>query len=281
MRNARFLVTLPGVPRRWISRIAGAAARLRVPRRWRGRVWPFVARRLHIERSEVPGDWTDYPRFLDLFARPLPEGARPLPLSDAWLSPADGTVLDHSVVSSEGSWLIKGTPYSSEELLPGSDARALQGFQSVQIYLAPHNYHRFHAPCDLAVLEAVTAPGDLLPVDPRVVGRSHRVLARNRRVLLRCRSGDGAPLWLLFVGALNVGRMRFTFDATLGQEPIIAGRRRYDPPPWRQAGAEMGRFELGSTIVLFVPPGRRLLVGVGSPCRVREPLLGAPRNSEA
>ncbi len=273
----RTAFTLPGVPRAAISRAAGFCARRRLPTGLRRRVWPFVCRRLGIERAAVPGAWEDYASFLDLFTRPLPPAARPLPEDDGgWLSPADGRIVDAAPLTGEGSWVIKGSPYGAQELLPGVDLAAMQGWQAVQIYLAPRDYHRFHAPCALEVCSAVTAPGELQTVDPNLVRRSWRVLARNRRILLHCRTPAGENLALLFVGALNVGRMRFTFDATLGEEPWVAHGRRYDPPAPVARGAELGRFEFGSTVVVFGPAARSLLLPPGSACRAREPLFAPP-----
>lgn len=236
-------------------------------------MWGFSARRLGVDLEEVPGDLRDYRNFLALFTRPLPEGARPLPEGDAWLSPADGRVVAATRVTSEGTWLIKGTPYTSHELVPGGDVRLLAGYQALQIYLAPYNYHRYHAPCEMTILEAVTEPGDLQPVDPGLVRRSMRVLATNKRILLHCQAADGTPFSMLFVGALNVGGMRFLHDDTLGQNPLIEGRRVYEPAPTVGRGEELGWFEFGSTVVLFAPGQRISLKAEGETCRAREPLL--------
>ena len=271
--DPRFLLTLPGVPRRLISRCAGAAARARLPLGLRRRLWPRLARRLGIEREQVPGEWEDYASFLDLFTRPLPAPGRPLPDSDHWLSPADGLVVSRSPVCPEGTWLIKGTPYGGEELLPGADPRALAGYEAYQIYLAPRDYHRYHAPCAMTVEAAWSGPGGLQPVDPGLVRRSMRVLATNRRVLLHGRTDEGEWVGLLFVAALNVGGMRFRFDPSLGAAPMTRGLRRYDPPVRLEAGEEIGCFELGSTVVVFVPPGWKPLVEVGGRTQARVPFL--------
>jgi phosphatidylserine decarboxylase len=274
--DPRLLLTLPGVPRRALSRCAGFWARRRLPLGLRGRLWPLLCRRLGIERASVPGEWTDYATFLELFARPLPPGERPLAADDGrWLAPADGSLVACAAVAGEGNWVIKGSPYAARELLPGLDPALTEGWQALQIYLAPRDYHRFHAPCDLEVLSAVVEEGGLLPVDPRVVKRSWRVLQRNRRVLLHARTPAGERLALLFVGALNVGGMRFVFDATLGAEPWTASSRRYDPAPRIARGEELGRFELGSTVVLFCTSRRPVLAAPGGRCRARTPLLGA------
>jgi len=265
---------MPAVPRRGLSRLAGRAARLRIPRALRQRLWGLLAKRLGIDRAMVPGELEDYPDFLSLFTRPLPPASRPLAAGQEWLSPADGLLVAAPQVTAEGSWLIKGVPYSTEELLCGASARSFAGYRALQIYLAPRDYHRYHAPCDLHVEAAYQQPGDLQPVDPSLVRRSMRVLTRNRRVLLRCRSSEqGTPFALLFVGAFNVGGMRFCFDPTLGQAPLSAGPRRYDPAISCGRGEELGRFEFGSTVVLFAPPGLRPMVTEGERVWARKPLL--------
>jgi len=271
--DLRKVFTAPGVPRRLISSGAGLLGRIPAPKFLRRRLWGFIGRRLGIDASEIPGDLRDYRNFLALFTRPLPEGARPLPEGDAWLSPADGRIAAATKVCSEGTWLIKGTPYTSRELIPGGDVRLLAGYQALQIYLAPYNYHRYHAPCDMEILEAVTEPGDLQPVDPGLVRRSMRVLATNKRVLLHCRAADGTPFSMLYVGALNVGGMKFLHDETLGAKPFLNGRRVYEPRPQFSRGDVLGWFEFGSTVVLFAPGQHHPLIQEGEPCRAREPLL--------
>ena len=273
--DPRFLFTLPGIPRRGISRAMGWLARRPIPLLWRRRLWGWLAKRLQINPATISTELRDYPSFLDLFTRPLPEGSRQLPEHSGWLSPADGRLVTSDKVSAEGSWVIKGTPYTTRELLPGGHLDGLLGYQALQIYLSPRDYHRFHAPCDMEVLEALVEPGDLQPVDPNLVRRSMRVLKTNRRILLHCRSERGAPFSMLFVGALNVGGMRFVFDSTLGRAPWIRSQRRYDPPPILKRGEELGRFEFGSTIVLFVPPELRCTVELGGDTRARCGLLQA------
>lgn len=280
--DSRVLFTLPGVPRGAISRFAGFCATRRVPRALRPRVWPFLCRRLGIARESVPGVWEDYGSFLELFTRALPPGSRPLPADDGgWLAPADGLLVAQANLAGEGSWVIKGSPYSSRELLPGLEPAQMAGWLALQIYLAPRDYHRFHAPCDLEVLEAVTEPGGLQPVDPSLVKRSWKVLVSNRRVLLHCRTPSGERFALLFVGALNVGGMRFVFDATLGAAPWARSHRNYTPPPKVARGAELGRFEFGSTVVLCASGARQLLLAPGASCRAREPFLGAAPTAES
>ncbi len=254
MPDPRFLFTLPGVPRRTISRLAGRLARLKLPLFLRRTLWLKLATKFGMDPATLPADLGQFKCFLDLFCRELPKGCRPLDEQNNWLAPSDGLIVADSTFSSEGSFLIKGCPYSAQELVPNRSHQMLHAYRAVQIYLAPRDYHRYHAPCDLTITSAESFPGDLQPVDPSLARRSLRVLAKNRRVLLNCRDAEGDWFALIFIGALNVGEMRFCFDPSLGLAPIFPGSRNYDPLPQLRRGQELGRFEFGSTVLMIVPP---------------------------
>ncbi len=269
--DPRILLIFPGFPRIALTRLAGRVARLRIPRFLRRRLWAWLGRRLSIEAKDIPGDLRDYASFLDLFTRPLADYRPEIPSDETWLSPSDGLIVEHAKISPEGSWLIKGVPYSTAELLP--NAGEATHWQGIQIYLSPRDYHRYHAPCDMRVLSATALPGDLRPVDPKLMRRSYRIMATNRRVLLHCETLDGEAFALLYVGALNVGLMVFNFDETLGRDFSVKTTRAYDPPPVLKRGQEMGRFEFGSTILFFLSGDKKLLVPCQKACRVRESLF--------
>ncbi|MDP6964104.1 MAG: archaetidylserine decarboxylase [Planctomycetota bacterium] len=250
----RTFFTIPAFPRVAMSRTVGRVSRIRIPRFMRKRLWSRLIDRLGIDYSTVGSDLEDFASFLDLFTRKLPAGERTISNTAHWLSPADGRLAEHAFVCPELSLTLKGTPYSLAEMLPGENSTSYQGYQALQIYLAPYNYHRYHAPTDMEVISAVTEPGDLQPVDPELIRRSMRVIKNNRRILLHCRDSQGRPFALLYVGALNVGGMKFGFDDTLGASPWQQTHRHYDPPINLAKGEDMGCFEMGSTIVIFAPP---------------------------
>ncbi|MDP6850427.1 MAG: archaetidylserine decarboxylase [Planctomycetota bacterium] len=275
MPDPRFICTLPGFPRKLMSSLAGGLARLTIPKPLRRPLWKSIGKRLGVDPKTLPEDLRTFSTFLDLFTRPLPKGCRPIPETPGWLSPSDGILVERVALCSEGTFLMKGTPYSVSEMLPGVDFSKLQGYQALQIYLAPRDYHRYHAPCDLRIESAVTCPGDLLPVDPSLVRRRMRVLSKNRRILLHCRDSEDQWIGLLFVGALNVGQMRFCFDKTLGLSPLAPGSRTYHPAHTLSAGDELGRFEFGSTVVVFAPPHLKCQLNLGDSCLARSTLLMA------
>ena len=120
------------------------------------------------------------------------------------------------------------------------------------IYLSPRDYHHYHAPCDLSVLQALYIPADLYSVAKKFLLKIPNLYAKNERVILKCKMRNGGILWMVFVGALNVGKMRFDFDARI-QTNACANREgalyEYENLSFKK-GNHLGNFELGSTIVL-------------------------------
>ena len=120
------------------------------------------------------------------------------------------------------------------------------------IYLSPRDYHHYHAPCDLGVLQALYIPADLYSVAKKFLLKIPNLYAKNERVILKCKMRNGGILWMVFVGALNVGKMRFDFDARI-QTNACANRAEalyeYENLNFKK-GDHLGNFELGSTIVL-------------------------------
>lgn len=271
--EVRSLFTIPAFPRVAMSRAVGAICRWRIPKFLRRKLWGRVIRSLGISEDTIPCDLQEFATFLDLFTRKLPSGSRPIGEDEHWLSPADGCLIEHATVSPELSLILKGTPYSIDEILPGGRAEDYNGYQALQIYLAPYNYHRYHAPCDMQIVKAVTEPGDLQPVDPSLIRRSMRVMQTNRRILLHCLDKRQQPFALLYVGALNVGGMKFGFDDSLGASPWQHSVRTYDPPISLSKGADMGCFEMGSTIVLFAPPQLECRAQTGDFTAARQEIL--------
>ena len=120
------------------------------------------------------------------------------------------------------------------------------------IYLSPRDYHHYHAPCDLSVLQALYIPADLYSVAKKFLLKIPNLYAKNERVILKCKMHNGGILWMVFVGALNVGKMRFDFDTRI-QTNACASRSEalyeYENLNFKK-GDHLGNFELGSTIVL-------------------------------
>ena len=132
------------------------------------------------------------------------------------------------------------------------DAQGGVNLSYANIYLSPRDYHHYHAPCDLSVLQALYIPADLYSVAKKLLLKIPNLYAKNERVILKCKMRNGGILWMVFVGALNVGKMRFDFDARI-QTNACASRAEalyeYENLNFKK-GDHLGNFELGSTIVL-------------------------------
>jgi len=209
------------------------------------------------ERTQV----AQYASFNDFFTRALRAGARPIDAADAVLvSPVDGRVSQIGAIEEGHLLQAKGHGYSAEALL-GSASRAapFRGGRFATIYLAPFNYHRIHMPMAGTLREAVHVPGALYSVNQVTAENVPGLFARNERVVCVFDTPYG-PLAVVLVGALFVGSVSVVWQA--GEVTPAKPRPQYptplslpSPAPALAKGDEMGRFNMGSTVVLLLPPG--------------------------
>jgi phosphatidylserine decarboxylase len=198
-----------------------------------------------------------YTSFNEFFTRALRPGARPIAAAaDAIVSPVDGTVSECGIIDGDLLLQAKGRRYALADLLARQEwASRFEGGEFATIYLAPYNYHRIHMPLEGHLLSSVFVPGRLFSVNATTARHVPRLFARNERVLTLF-EGAAGQFALVMVGALNVGSM-----ATVWTGDICAAQRR---APTQLAhgevqllkGAEMGRFNMGSTVILLFEPRR-------------------------
>ncbi|HEV8113104.1 MAG TPA: archaetidylserine decarboxylase [Planctomycetota bacterium] len=227
-----------------LSRTVGWLADRRIPRPLRAPVYRSYARFTGADLSEVKEPLADHASLGAFFVRTLCDGVRPVdPDARTITSPCDGTIQAVGPIERGSLLQAKGHSYSLAELLGSAeDARDGDGGSAWTIYLSPRDYHRVHVPaaCTLAAVRRI--PGARYSVAPGVLAR-RLVLPINERAVFRLECGSGR-LWLVMVGATNVGRIRVVGDAELAS------------PPRRFAKAEeLARFEMGSTVVLVAPRG--------------------------
>jgi phosphatidylserine decarboxylase len=199
-----------------------------------------------------------YPSFNRFFTRALLPNARPLP-SDArqLVCPADGALAEFGSLQHDRMLQAKGRTYSVDELLANElhISKHYHDGMFATIYLAPHNYHRVHAPCAGFVHEVVYVPGTLFSVNPRTVRVVPRVLARNERVILHC-TGDIGEFAVILVGAVMVGSMELVCcDLSPFTRSREISRYRFAQPQPFARGAELGRFNMGSTVITLFGRG--------------------------
>jgi phosphatidylserine decarboxylase len=220
-----------------------------------------------------PPEARAYPTFAALFTRPLRPGARPLAGGEEVLvAPADGALGPCGIVQDGTLLQAKGRRYSAAALLGGDRAYAerFTGGIYATVYLAPRDYHRVHLPLAGQLTRLDYLPGRLLPVHPRSAAGTQALYARNERAVCRFETAWG-PLAVVLVGALLVSGIALVWHGDVN--PYGARARAwwqgYDPPQPFARGAELGRFEYGSTVVALAPPALRLLPGLGAGRRVR------------
>ena len=198
-----------------------------------------------------------YGSFNEFFTRALKPGVRPI-ASDASsiASPVDGEVSEAGMIDRDLLLQAKGRRYRLSDLLAGQDwARRFEGGSFATIYLAPFNYHRVHMPLRGELRETVFVPGRLFSVNALTARRVPGLFARNERVLTLFDTAYG-EFALVMVGALNVGSMATVWagDITPAAKQVIA--KISGPKLLLERGAELGRFNMGSTVILLFEPNR-------------------------
>jgi len=247
------------LPRSWLSRQAGRLAALRLPAPLQRLEIRAFGAAVGVDFDEARDPVDAYESLQAFFTRALREGARPVdPAADAFVGPCDGSWGASGQVQDGTLLQLKGRRYSLARLLGGGTAERFEGGPFATLYLSPRDYHRFHAPCDVTVERAVFVPGTLWPVNRWGVEGIDGVFAENERIVafLRPRGAPpGAELCIAAVGATLVGRVRVEFDELGTRDGAPRTERHYEPPPAFAKGAEWGRFEFGSTLVLVATPG--------------------------
>ncbi|MFO1273770.1 MAG: archaetidylserine decarboxylase [Rubrivivax sp.] len=233
-----------------LARARGGAATTAVIRWFIGRYGVQMA-----EAAEA--DPARYETFNDFFTRALKPGARPLAPADL-LCPVDGAISQFGPVQQGRIFQAKGHDYTATALV-GGDATLAARFAEghfATLYLSPKDYHRIHMPCAGRLVRMIHVPGDLFSVNPATAQGVPGLFARNERVVCVFENERG-PWVLVLVGATIVGSMATVWHGVVNPpRPGTLREWRYDDRDISLAqGQEMGRFLLGSTVVLLFPPG--------------------------
>ncbi len=202
-------------------------------------------------------DIAAYPRFNDFFTRALKPGVRPLAAAE-WVCPVDGAISQFGRIDGGRIFQAKGHDYTATALLGGDTALAahFHGGHFATLYLSPRDYHRIHMPRAGRLLRMVHVPGALFSVNPTTARGVPGLFARNERVVCVFDSAQG-PWVLVLVGATIVGSMATVWHGVVNP-PRPGTVRAWDYNGQAidlPQGAEMGRFLLGSTVVMLMPAG--------------------------
>jgi phosphatidylserine decarboxylase len=245
------------LPQHALSRLVFAATRVRTP--WfknlltRGFLNLFT-----VDMSEAAeADPYRYGSFNEFFTRALRPGARAIDADPQVVaSPVDGAVSECGAIEQNRLLQAKGRQYSLADLLAGQAwADRFEGGTFATVYLAPFNYHRIHMPVRGTLRETVHVPGRLFSVNAVTAQWVPRLFARNERVLTLFDT-DFGRFALILVGALNVGSMTTVWAGDITPAARRAVTRIPSPATTLEKGAELGRFNMGSTVILLFEPGR-------------------------
>ncbi len=243
------------LPKRGLTDFAGWVASKKRGRTTTGLIRWFVGKyKVNMDEALQP-DITQYATFNDFFTRALKPGARPI--ADAPLvCPVDGAISQFGAVQDDQIFQAKGHSYSTTALVGGDAALAAQFAHGsfATVYLSPRDYHRIHMPCDGRLRRMVYVPGALFSVNPLTARGVPGLFARNERVVCEFSTAFG-PFVLVLVGATIVGSMETVWHGTVNASRSKEVRQwTYEDQDVRIAkGAEMGRFLLGSTVVMLFP----------------------------
>ncbi len=244
-------------PQHGLSRLAGGVADSAVPWLKDALIRRFIAA-YGVDMSEAAEPASAYPTFNAFFTRALKPGARPLADADAFvLSPADGAVSQIGPIADGRIVQAKARDYSVAELLAGNAEAAarFEGGRFVTIYLSPKDYHRVHMPAAGTLRQTRYVPGNLFSVNGVTAEGVDRLFARNERLACLFDTSMGAMASVM-VGAMIVAGVETVWGGRVTPHGKAVEDRDFAQGPQFAAGDEMGRFYLGSTVVLLFEPGK-------------------------
>ena len=250
------------LPQRLLTRLGHRLTRVQTPWFKEFLIRRFIAR-FQVDLSEVASaDLASYSDFNQFFTRALRPGARPLAEGErALCCPVDGTVSQAGRLTADRLLQAKGRSYSLNQLLGGDESRALPfhdgGF--ITLYLSPRDYHRIHMPLPGQLTEMIHIPGRLFSVSPLTTRVVPDLFARNERLVTLFNTPAG-PIAMILVGAIIVAATETVWAGAI-TPPLGTAIRQWSYPAtgpdavFLDKGVEMGRFNMGSTVILLFAKG--------------------------
>jgi len=210
---------------------------------------------LGLDMSEF-NDPSSYKTLNKLFTRAL-RVPRDIDSSlDTFISPADSFVSDMGDIKNSTALQIKGMSYSVEKLLTehikSEDFAKLEDGKYMNFYLSPKDYHRYHLNYTCQITKLIHVPGKLYPVNFTYLNKQENLFIENERVILECKTSENKVFYMVFVGALNVGKMIFEFEPRVKTNSDVYNTQVYEYEDLHmKKGDCLGYFEMGSTVLMF------------------------------
>jgi phosphatidylserine decarboxylase len=244
------------IPKNHLSRVVGRLVHARLPRPIARRLVRWFADAYEIDVSAASKPIDDYPSIGDFFVRDLREGLRPV--EGDFVSPVDGVLRSFGTVIGGRLEQIKDKSYGVAHFL-GDDGNVTRYENGAffNLYLSPQDYHHVHSPVGGNIVRSVHIPGKLWPVNDWSLGNIDELFSINERVVTYI-EGSLGMVAVVMVGATNVGQISVVYDSFVSNRPSVdrLAIRDYAPPVAIAAGARLGTFNMGSSVVVLVEPGR-------------------------
>ncbi|QSQ26243.1 phosphatidylserine decarboxylase [Pyxidicoccus parkwayensis] len=257
MNDQTFMKLMQLLPKSAISHVVGLATRLPAPAPVHHMAMRAFAKAYNVDMEEAEHAFERYPTFAEFFTRGLKPGLRPIDAGEkVVVSPVDGRVSQVGY-SDEGRCLqAKGIEYTVDELLGDSEAaKPFHGGAWTTIYLSPRDYHRIHAPLGGTITGYAYIPGEFWPVNPASVKNKQSLFCVNERLVTYLDTVAGKCA-VVKVGATCVSRIKASYDDVLTHSGKPGKVHRYESGFKVEKGGELGRFEMGSTVILLFEPKR-------------------------
>ena len=258
-----FVISLP-----FFSRIWGYITKIEKPESLAAMMISVFKDHYKIDMNEYAGDETDYDSLSKFFVRKLDENVRPLKDDrESFLSPSDGVVTVVEKVAADIATQVKGRTYSISDLVR-RELDFSEGYYLFTIYLSPRDYHRYHVPVDADVRSYIHTGWRLFPVNKMSVNSINDLFVKNERVVVKMQKEEH-EFYYVAVGATFVGSIKMDFFNKPNDGKWTVVNKKY------KQNQELGRFEMGSTIVLVVPENmvEQLKVEPGETVKVGQPLF--------
>ncbi|MBM7116493.1 archaetidylserine decarboxylase [Archangium primigenium] len=257
MDEQNFMKLMQILPKSALSTAVGMATRLPVPAPLHRAAIKTFAKMYKVDMAEAEHALEHYPTFAEFFTRGLKVGARTIdPGEKVVVSPVDGAVSQVGYSEHGRVLQAKDIHYSVGELL-GDEAAAkpFHGGAWTTIYLSPRDYHRIHAPLGGTITGYAYIPGEFWPVNPASVKNKQSLFCVNERLITYLDTVAGKCA-VVKVGATCVSRIKAAYEDVITHQGKPGKVHRYDTAIAVEKGGELGRFEMGSTVILLFEPGR-------------------------
>jgi phosphatidylserine decarboxylase len=242
------------LPKQALTVLAGKFANLQAGKLTTAVITWFVKQYKVNMLEAVEPNISAYKSFNEFFTRPIKKDARPIAKAD-FICPIDGSISQFGAINADQIFQAKGHAYTTTALLGGDEATANKYANGhfACLYLSPRDYHRIHMPCGGTLKKMTYVPGVLFSVNPATAQGIPGLFARNERVVCEFHSEDHGEFVMVLVGATIVGSMQTVWHG------IVNPPRSTQIRSWTYAeqniylaqGEEMGRFLLGSTVVML------------------------------